>query len=316
MFSSLLAATLLATSALAHSNMFVPTPRQNQDSAFTDINQNGCDNENTNIPGENNFQRGQKLPVKCKYFLDRCQSRINMDGSTGWWNNHSGGFIKMALIQSVTGNVGTEGKTALLANENSEFPLHRFLIRSPDYSFHHYLVIQGQCYTRKCNRDGFDPGQTHECEGAELEIPNWVSDGEYTLQWSHFGGYDSDGVPTRQLPIYHTCANIRVNGGVQLQNRPSDWVAPFFGGDEVQINGKSGAPDQCAFKKFGKEPQDPSVVNVKDDDASTIQFGRPDGWATSGKTNQRRADAVHLPRLGRVARNVQPHDHHDVATHS
>jgi len=277
MFSSLLAATLLATSALAHSNMFVPTPRQNQDSAFTDINQNGCDNENTNIPGENNFQRGQKLPVKW------------------WWNNHSGGFIKMALIQSVTGNVGTEGKTALLANEN---------------------IIQGQCYTRKCNRNGFDPGQTHECEGAELEIPNWVSDGEYTLQWSHFGGYDSDGVPTRQLPIYHTCANIRINGGVQLQNRPSDWVAPFFGGDEVQINGKSGAPDQCAFKKFGKEPQDPSVVNVKDDDASTIQFGRPDGWATSGKTNQKRADAVHLPRLGRVARNVQPHDHHDVETHS
>lgn len=277
MFSSLLAATLLATSALAHSNMFVPTPRQNQDSAFTDINQNGCDNENTNIPGENNFQRGQKLPVKW------------------WWNNHSGGFIKMALIQSVTGNVGTEGKTALLANEN---------------------IIQGQCYTRKCNRNGFDPGQTHECEGAELEIPNWVSDGEYTLQWSHFGGYDSDGVPTRQLPIYHTCANIRINGGVQLQNRPSDWVAPFFGSDEVQINGKSGAPDQCAFKKFGKEPQDPSVVNVKDDDASTIQFGRPDGWATSGKTNQKRADAVHLPRLGRVARNVQPHDHHDVETHS
>ena len=38
----------------------------------------------------------------------------------GWWNNHSGGFIKMALIQSNVGNVGATGKAALLSNENSK----------------------------------------------------------------------------------------------------------------------------------------------------------------------------------------------------
>jgi len=256
--------------------MFVPTPRQNRDSAYVDINQNGCDNENTNIPGESSFQRGQRIPVKW------------------WWNNHSGGFIKMALIQSVTANVGPQGKAALLANEN---------------------IIQGQCYTRNCDRNGFDPGQTRECTGADLEIPNWVADGEYTLQWSHFGGYDSEGVATRQLPIYHTCANIRINGGVPLQNRPADWIAPFFGGDEVQINGQSAGPDQCAFKKFAREPQDPSVVNVRDDDAGNIQFGRPEGWAAPGNTNQKRANAFYLPRLGHVARNAQLHDHHHNAEH-
>lgn len=55
--------------------------------------------------------------------LDCCQPRVNKHGSTGWWNNHSGGFIKMALIEGVPGNVGREGKAALLANENSKFLL-------------------------------------------------------------------------------------------------------------------------------------------------------------------------------------------------
>jgi len=276
MLLSLFAAALLSTSALAHSNMLEPAPRKNQDSAFMDINQNGCENENTDIPPKNNFQRGQKIPLQW------------------WWNNHSGGFIKMALIEKVTGFVGPEGKAALLANEN---------------------IIQGQCYTRKCDRSGFDPGQTKKCEGADLEIPDWVSDGEYTLQWSHFGGYDSDGVPTRQLPIYHTCANIRINGGAPPQKRPSDWIAPFFGGDEIQIKGKSAGADQCAFKKFAKEPENPSVVNTKDDDPGSIQFGRPDGWAAPGNTNKKRAAAVYLPRLGRIARNVRPQVHDDDINH-
>ena len=152
---------------------------------------------------------------------------------------------------------------------------------------------------------------THECQGADLEIPKWVADGDYTLQWSNFGGYDSEGVATRQLLIYHSCANLRINGGVPFQNRTSDWIAPFFGGDETQINGTSAGPGQCAFKKFAKEPQDPSVV-VKDDDPSTIQFGRPDGWAAPSNTSQKRANAVYLPRLGHVVRNIIPHnDDHD-----
>ena len=170
------------------------------------------------------------------------------------------------------------------------------------------LVIQGQCYTRKCNRQGFDPGNTHKCEGAPLEIPDWVPDGEYVLQWSHFGGYDSEGVPTRQLPIYHTCANIRIKGGKPLQKRPKDWIAPFFGGDEVQINGKSAGPNQCAFKNFRKEPKDPQVVNTKDDRKDTIQFGVPDGWAAKGKSNQKRNDVIRLPRLGHIVRNALPPD--------
>jgi len=265
MFGGLFTVIVLASSTLAHSNMFSPVPRENKSSAFLNANQNGCENTKTNIPGQNTFARGQEVPLEW------------------WWNNHLGGFIKMALIKTKAGNVGEKSKAALLANEN---------------------IIQGQCYTRKCNRKGFDPGNTHKCEGAPLEIPDWVSDGEYVLQWSHFGGFHSEKVPTRQLPIYHTCANIRIKGGKSLKDRPKDWIAPFFGGDEAQIDGKSAGPDQCVFKKFAKEPADPKVVNTKDDSKDNIKFGGPDGWAAVGKSNQKRNDATRLPRLGHLARNA------------
>ena len=45
-----------------------------------------------------------------------------MTGDTmiGWWNNHFGGFIKMALIKGEIGNVDANGKAALLSNDNSK----------------------------------------------------------------------------------------------------------------------------------------------------------------------------------------------------
>jgi hypothetical protein len=256
---------LAASSVVAHSNMYKPTPRRDQDSAYTSSNENACGFGGTDIPDENVFQRGQKVPVKW------------------WWNNHDGGFIKMALIKTMVDNVSAKDQQYFLRNEN---------------------IIQGQCYTRNCDRNGFDPGNTHSCQGEDMEIPSWVSDGVYILQWSQIGGYNSEAVPTRQLPIYHTCANIRIEGGVTLTARPDDWIAPFYGGDQVEINGQSSGPNQCAFKNFAAEPVDPSVVNTSDDAADTIRFGIPDGWAVAGANNTKRADNVYLPRLGRVARHL------------
>jgi len=261
------AAFLAASSVVAHSHMFQPVPRKTSDSEYVSSDQNACGFEGTDIPAENVFKRGQKVPVKW------------------WWNNHDGGFIKMALIKTMEDNVPAKDQQYFLRNEN---------------------IIQGQCYTGNCNRDGFDPGNTHECSGKDMEIPSWVTDGVYILQWSQIGGYNSQAVATRQLPIYHTCANIRIEGGVTVTTRPTDWIAPFYGGDMVQINGQSSGPNQCAFKKFAAEPSDPSVVNTQDDSADTIRFGAPDGWAAVGAKNTKRADSVYLPRLGHVARRVQP----------
>jgi hypothetical protein len=42
----------------------------------------------------------------------------------GWWNNHSGGFIKMALIKTKAGNIGAKDKAALLDNPNSKTRLY------------------------------------------------------------------------------------------------------------------------------------------------------------------------------------------------
>jgi hypothetical protein len=262
----ILAALLAASSVVAHSNMFYPTPRRNQDSEYVNSNQNACGFDGTDIPSENQFERGQKVPVKW------------------WWNNHDGGFVKMALIKTMEDNVSAKDQQYFLRNEN---------------------IIQGQCYTGNCNRDGFDPGNTHECQGKDMEIPSWVSDGVYILQWSQIGGYNSQAVATRQLPIYHTCANIRISGGVPLTQRPNDWIAPFFGGDMVQINGQSSGDGQCAYKNFASEPTDPSVVNTSDDSSDNIKFGVPDGWAVAGANNTKRADSVYLPRLGHIARRHQ-----------
>jgi hypothetical protein len=67
MFKNVIVAVLLAASSVvAHSNMFEPTPRKNQDSEYTSSDQNACAFGGTDIPSENNFQRGQKVPVKCE----------------------------------------------------------------------------------------------------------------------------------------------------------------------------------------------------------------------------------------------------------
>lgn len=62
----ILAAALAASSAMAHSNMIAPKPRDNVDYAFQSRDDNACENTVTEIPPENNFQRGQAIPVKCK----------------------------------------------------------------------------------------------------------------------------------------------------------------------------------------------------------------------------------------------------------
>ena len=68
MFRNVIVAALLAASSVvAHSNMFFPTPRQNTDSAYQSSDENACGFEGTDIPDENNFQRGQKVPVNCEY---------------------------------------------------------------------------------------------------------------------------------------------------------------------------------------------------------------------------------------------------------
>jgi len=262
--NAIVAALLAASSVIAHSNMFLPKPRQNQDSAYTSSDQNACGFDGTDVPDENNFQRGQQVPV------------------AWWWNNHFGGFVKMALIKTMEDFVPTQDQQLFLRNEN---------------------IIQGQCYTRNCQMGDFDPGNTKNCTGHDMEIPSWVSDGVYILQWSQIGGYNSNQDPNKLLPLYHTCANIRISGGVPLTARPDDWIAPFYGGDMIGVGDKKADENQCAFKKFNAEPADPSVVDTNNNSPDDIQLGGPDGWAAVGSTNKKRADSVRLPRLGHIARH-------------
>ena len=87
-----------------------------------------------------------------------------------------------------------------------------------------------------------------------MQIPDWVADGEYTLQFSQIGGFNSEGIVTKQLPLYHNCANIKVAGGVALKPQPANWIAPFVGGSQDVISGKPGGADVCGFKAFVRAP--------------------------------------------------------------
>ncbi|KAJ6529935.1 hypothetical protein DFH09DRAFT_1184922 [Mycena vulgaris] len=197
-----------------------------------------------------------------------------------FWNNHLGGFIKFALAE---GHPAKVDNAVLLKNEN---------------------IINGQCYTGGCNKKGKDVGDKHVCVGKNITIPNWVADGDYVLSFSSIGGFHSSNVPTKQLPLYHNCANIRIQGGVPLEPKPANWVAPFIGGSQDPVNGKPMPADTCGFKKFRAEPADPSVVDVNDVSPSNIAFGIPDGWAVPGGTLEKRLDTLILPRLGHAARAV------------
>ncbi|KAJ6528685.1 hypothetical protein DFH09DRAFT_1094374 [Mycena vulgaris] len=143
-------------------------------------------------------------------------------------------------------------------------------------------IINGQFYTGGCNKDGFDPGNRHECIGKNGTIPNRVSDGDYVSSFSSIGGFNSDAVPTKQLPLYRNCANIRVQGGTPLEDRPANWVAPFIGGSQDNVKGQPIPLDTCAFKNFRAEPTDASIVDVNDV-RDNMEFGLPDGWAVPAK---------------------------------
>lgn len=124
MFRNVILAALAVSSVVAHSNMFSPKPRENKDSEYTDSGQNACGFEGTDIPQENNFKRGDKVPVNCECLrFSRARHAIGIDAfcHTGWWNNHDGGFIKMALIKDMKDNVSAKDQELFLRNENSPY---------------------------------------------------------------------------------------------------------------------------------------------------------------------------------------------------
>jgi hypothetical protein len=44
---------------------------------------------------------------------------MNTELRIGWWNNHDGGFIKMAIIGGVKPGIGRDGQEAFLSRDNS-----------------------------------------------------------------------------------------------------------------------------------------------------------------------------------------------------
>ncbi|KAJ7921449.1 hypothetical protein B0H13DRAFT_1984764 [Mycena leptocephala] len=255
----------LLSAAVAHTHMFFPAPRNQDDYSFTKKGANACENMRTDLTE--------------RRFL-----------------NYAGGFIKFAL-------------TPAIRHTRQQSPSRE------------QEIINGQCYTGKM---GSTLGQ-NPCVGKNVTIPNWVADGtDYVLSFSSIGGFNSNGNPTKQLPLYHNCANIRIKGGVTLE-QPANWVAPFIGGSQDKVNGKA-VPQTSAA-----EPADPSVVNTNDVDKSNIKAGVPDGWAVKGGSpapskgtsasaapasdcaasarslNRRDREEIEdiLKRLGHIARAVQ-----------
>lgn len=126
-------------------------------------------------------------------------------------NNHIGGFVKFSIVPMSQSDV--PGVFDLTAS-----------------------AFQYNCFGTDCvgsNGDFFggDPDGTAEyglpCS-MKVQIPQWLPDGEYTLQWRWFSGGDSYDIRNLGLIDFVSCHDFRVLGG---DFRPKPDCPLFVGGD-------------------------------------------------------------------------------------
>jgi hypothetical protein len=136
---------------------------------------------------------------------------------TNWGrNNHRNGIIQYSIAKlSESDNVGIFEQ-----NEN---------------------IFQYACYATDCvgaNGDNWagDPSGTPfngvKCN-VNVQIPNWLDDGEYTFQWRWYSGGDSFGIHNLGLIDFVTCHDFKISGG-DKKEKPK--CPLFIGGDVVNQN--------------------------------------------------------------------------------
>lgn len=183
---------IAANYVMGHTWLLNPTPRHDNLCIPVFDNSNCCKPAPGGVLGAT-YQRGQII-------------------STSWGrNNHVGGFIRYTIVPlSQSDNPGVFENDA--------------------------AVFQYNCYAPQCVGSGGnffagDPGGTpfnaNQCS-MNLRIPDWLPDGQYTIQWRwHSGG---DNYNTRNLGLldFVSCHDFNIAGG-PLGTKPG--CPLFIGGD-------------------------------------------------------------------------------------
>lgn len=190
LFGALLFLTL-ATSVIGHSYITSPRSRGNQVQT-----QSGCRGPSCFGPCE--------VPLSAKKGNTRVQSAMRGDTITIKWprNNHAGGFIRFAWAPTSQ------------SDSHAAFDAHVQQINCHE--------VGGCRPDDASNPNGGDTagsdGSVRPCTTV-LSVPLDLADGEWTLQWSWFGGAFS-------LGDYYSCVDYKIAGGAN-----GTLVPKFVGGD-------------------------------------------------------------------------------------
>lgn len=197
--------TFLISSVFSHTWLLSPTSRY----------------QNTCLPAYDNSNCCARRPGSVATTYTRGQIV-----STNWGrNNHVGGFIRWSIVPL------TASDTLGVFDNDSN-------------------VFQYNCYAPQCvgNGGGFfagDPPGTPfngiRCS-MNIQIPTWLPDGAYTIQWRWHSGGDSFNIRNLGLVDYVACHDFNVNGGT-LASKPQ--CPLFIGGDASNPNANS-----CEFFKW------------------------------------------------------------------
>ncbi|KAI9136526.1 hypothetical protein BKA69DRAFT_144625 [Paraphysoderma sedebokerense] len=181
-------------------------------------------------------------------------------------NNHPGGFIRLALVPFDS------------PQTHEDFDKNVVL----------YTCHETDCQSRDLQKQPLGPddpkyGDNKNLCSQKIKIPDWASDGKYTLQWKWHGGGSFKGDIYKGLVDWFQCTDFTVNGGPSA-NPASRPKCPIYKPGDIHTRQRA-STDAAKFSNkclyFGKG----NLMNqcLTDTGCSgQYEFGVPQPLATMG----------------------------------
>ena len=142
-------------------------------------------------------------------------------------------------------------------------------------------VFYYSCYESVCKSgypknhlggDGDGVGENKNLCSNSFNIPNWVDDGSYTIQWVWFGG--AHGSKDQGQHTYVSCVDLNVRGGETFNKKAMGQCPVYKLGD---VHPESGKEKCLYFKQSGKSG--PELDQCKGGGCSgEYVYGAPPGY--------------------------------------
>lgn len=167
-------------------------------------------------------------------------------------NNHAGGFIRYSWAPSSQSNSQAAFDSMIGAYYCFEQPA-------------------STCHATGSDPLGGDTGAQNIC-GNTITVPNFVSDGAWTLQWIWFGGIYN-------LGEYRSCIDYTVSGGTTYSATVP--TPPFYGGDVGNPNGgackfaNTNTEHTCSEPCYGPFPSGVPENGVPSHITASVSGGTP-----------------------------------------